>query len=232
MELPVLGRDPLAWPDPRSADEEGVVAIGGDLKPARLEAAYRRGIFPWYSEGLPIIWHCPEPRFVLEPKALHVPTSLNKVLRRGTFRVTCDTAFELVIDACARARRPGQRGTWITRDMRKAYAEWHRLGFVHSCEAWSDGELVGGLYGVSLGGVFFGESMFARAPDASKAAFVTLVRYLAARGIELIDCQQQTAHLERFGAQPWPRERFLARLAELVDRPTLRGPWVLDPASA
>src|SRR6185295_4223990 len=137
-------------------------------------------IFPWYSEGLPILWHCPDPRFVLEPGDLHVPKSLEKNLRRGVYQVKLDTAFEAVIDGCAKSKRPGQRGTWITRDMRAAYVQLHRLGIAHSAEAWDGDTLVGGLYGVSLGDVFYGESMFARAPDASKVAFVTLARQLTA----------------------------------------------------
>jgi len=221
----VLGPDPLVWPNVEDTDEDGILAIGGDLSPERLVAAYSRGIFPWYSEGLPILWHCPDPRFVLLPSAMHVPKSLKKTMRHGDYEVRFDTAFEQVIDACAKTRRPGQRGTWITRDMRGAYVKLHLLGLAHSAEAWKDGELSGGLYGVSLGAVFYGESMFARAPDASKVAFVTLVERLHAHGVELIDCQQETEHLKRFGAVGWPRFRFCKALEKLVGRPTLRGPW-------
>lgn len=221
----VLGPDPLVWPNVEDTDEDGILAIGGDLSVERLVAAYSRGIFPWYSEGLPILWHCPDPRFVLLPSALHVPKSLRKQLRRGIYELKFDTAFDQVIDACAKTRRPGQRGTWITRDMRGAYVNLHHLGLAHSAEAWKDGELVGGLYGVSLGAVFYGESMFARAPDASKMAFVTLVEQLHEHGIELIDCQQETEHLRRFGAVAWPKARFVKALEKLVGRPTLRGPW-------
>ena len=231
LPWPVLGPDPREWPRPDATGEDGIVAIGGDLGTERLAQAYRRGIFPWYSEGQPILWHCPDPRFVLEPEALHVPRSLRKVLHRGTYEVRLDTAFDQVIAACAKVRRTGQRGTWITRDMKQAYGALHRQGLAHSAEAWRDGALVGGLYGVSLGDVFFGESMFALAPDASKVAFVTLVEALRARGVELVDCQQETAHLERFGAVAWPRARFLARLAELVDRPTRPGPWRLSESA-
>ena len=225
LPWPVLGRDPEAWPDPDGAGLDGIVAIGGDLRSERLLAAYRRGIFPWYSEGQPILWHSPDPRFVLLPSALHVPRSLEKTLRRGTYGVRLDTAFEAVIDACAKTRRPGQRGTWITRDMRAAYVRLHQEGWAHSAEAWKDGQLQGGLYGVAIGKVFFGESMFARAPDASKVAFVTLVRELVARGVELIDCQQETEHLARFGAEGWERSRFLAEVARLVTAPAQPGPW-------
>lgn len=223
----LLGPDPLRWPPVSETADDGILAVGGDLSVRRLVAAYSHGIFPWYSEGLPILWHCPDPRFVLEPKALHVPKSLEKQIKRGTYEVRLDTAFADVIDACAKTKRPGQRGTWITRDMRRAYLELHRQGLAHSAESWLDGKLVGGLYGVSLGKVYFGESMFAAAPDASKVAFVTLVRQLTAWGIELIDCQQETEHLARFGAESWPRERFIERLEQLIDAPTLQGKWVL-----
>lgn len=221
----VLGPDPTRFPPVADADEDGILAVGGDLRVERLIEAYRRGIFPWYSEGLPILWHCPNPRFVLEPEALHVPKSLRKAMKRAGYVVRFDTAFEAVIDACAKTRRPGQRGTWITRDMRRAYVELHRRGVAHSAEAWVGDELMGGLYGVSLGAVFFGESMFARADDASKVAFVTLVEWMRGWGVQLVDCQQETAHLARFGATPWPRERFVARLETLMSFPTREGLW-------
>lgn len=222
-----LGPDPTRFPPVEETDEDGILAVGGDLSPARLVEAYRRGIFPWYSEGLPILWHCPDPRFVLEPAKLHVPKSLKRTLHRGLYEVRLDTAFEAVIDGCAGTRRPGQRGTWITRDMRKAYLRLHQLGLAHSAEAWADGQLMGGLYGVSLGAVFFGESMFARADDASKAAFVTLVEWLRGWGVALIDCQQETEHLARFGAELWPRARFVGALERLMNFPTHQGPWRL-----
>jgi leucyl/phenylalanyl-tRNA---protein transferase len=220
-----LGPDPTLFPPVDETDEDGILAVGGDLSTERLVQAYRRGVFPWYSEGLPILWHCPDPRFVLEPQALHVPKSLRKVMNRGTFEVRFDTAFEAVIDGCAKTRRPGQRGTWITRDMRKAYVRLFEQGLVHTSEAWSGGRLVGGLYGVSLGSVFFGESMFAHADDASKVAFATLVEWLRSRGVTLIDCQQETAHLARFGAEPWPRQRFIAALEVAMKNPTMQGRW-------
>lgn len=218
------------FPPPQLAEAGGLLAVGGDLSPERLVNAYRMGIFPWYSEGEPIWWHSPDPRFVLDPERLHVPRSLAKVMRRRPYEIRFDTAFREVITRCARVPRPGQRGTWITREMVRAYLRLHELGVAHSAEAWLDGRLVGGLYGVSLGDVYFGESMFAEAPDASKIAFVVLVRWMVARGIRLVDSQVHTEHLARFGAEEWPRERYLERLAELVDRPTRRGPWSLDPA--
>ncbi len=223
-----LGADPNAFPPAERANEDGILAVGGDLSPTRLIAAYQRGIFPWYSEGLPILWHCPDPRFVLVPEKLHVPKSLEKMARRAPYRLTLDTAFEQVIDGCASTRRPGQRGTWITRDMRRAYVTLHQLGVAHSCEAWRGDQLVGGLYGVGLGKVFYGESMFARADDASKLAFVALVRWMIGWGVQLIDCQQETAHLARFGAEPWPRKRFLAAVDVLAKLPTTRGVWRFD----
>jgi leucyl/phenylalanyl-tRNA--protein transferase len=222
----------LAFPPPELADESGLLAVGGDLRPERLLLAYSLGIFPWYGEGLPILWYSPDPRLVLDSGELVVSRSLRKTLRRGRYQVTLDTAFDNVIRACADAPRPGQTGTWITEDMVRAYRRLHRLGYAHSAEAWLDGELAGGLYGVSLGAGFFGESMFARADDASKVAFVTLVEQLRRWGIRLIDCQVHTEHLARFGADEVPREQFLARLAAALEQPTRSGRWQLDaPAS-
>jgi leucyl/phenylalanyl-tRNA---protein transferase len=216
------------FPPAERADENGLLAVGGDLRPERILTAYSQGIFPWYNDGLPILWHSPDPRFALTPAQLHVPKSLAKLLRQGRFEVKLDTAFAEVIDACATSRRPGQRGTWITRDMRDAYVRLHQLGFAHSAESYLGGTLVGGLYGVSLGSVFFGESMFAQVADASKVAFASLARQLGAWSFSLIDCQQETDHLARFGAEAWPRATFLARLAEGLGDPTRRGRWALD----
>ena len=224
-----LGPDPTKFPPVEETDEDGILAVGGDLTTERLVQAYKRGVFPWYSEGLPILWHCPDPRFVLVPGQLHVPKSLRKVTKRGDFSIRLDTDFEGVIDGCAKTKRPGQRGTWITRDMRKAYLKLHAMGIAHSCEAWQGEEMVGGLYGVSLGAAFFGESMFATVDDASKVAFVTLVEWMTSWGIQLIDCQQETAHLARFGATPWPRQRFVKELERLMLFSTRVGPWSLEP---
>lgn len=223
----------LSFPPVALSEPGGLIAVGGDLSVDRLILGYRSGIFPWYDEGRPILWHSPDPRFVLDPPCLHAPRSLKKIVRRGDYEIRFDTAFSEVIRACARSPRPGQRGTWITRGMDRAYNELHGQGLAHSAEAWRGGRLVGGLYGVSLGDVFFGESMFADAPDASKCAFLVLVRWMVARGVALIDSQVYTEHLARFGAEQWPRERYLAALAGLVDRPTRAGPWRLesgDPA--
>jgi leucyl/phenylalanyl-tRNA--protein transferase len=219
----------LAFPDPQQADAEGLVAYGGDLSPQRLLAAYAQGIFPWpYNARWPMLWFSPDPRMVLLPASLHVSRSLQKTLNKGSFEVRLDTAFAQVIRHCATAPRPGQKGTWITRGMVRAYGVLHDLGFAHSAEAWVDGELVGGLYGVSLGAAFFGESMFAHRPDASKVAFVLLVQQLQAWGFHLVDCQVYTEHLARFGAVQWPRQRFLRQLAEALQVPTRRGPWTLS----
>jgi leucyl/phenylalanyl-tRNA--protein transferase len=229
--MPVFRLDErLIFPAPELA-EDGLLAVGGDLSPGRLLLGYAMGVFPWYDEGQPILWHSPDPRLVLRTDELHVSRSLERTLRRGTFLISFDSAFGQVVDACARAPRPGQQGTWITAEMRRAYKRLHQLGYAHSAEAWQNNRLVGGLYGVSLGGVFFGESMFARKPDASKAAFVTLVRLLQGWGISLVDCQVATEHLARFGAHEWPRGRFLAALGEALELPTWRGNWGAEPFS-
>ena len=226
MPIYRLGAEPI-FPDPGEA-EDGLLAVGGDLSPERLLNAYASGIFPWYSEGQEILWHSPDPRVVLLPQSLHVPRSLGKVMRRGRYEVRLDSAFPAVIRACARTPRPDEAGTWITEDMQEAYVALHRLGFAHSAEAWEEGELVGGLYGVSLGSAFFGESMFALRPDASKVAFATLVSHFVEWGFDLIDCQMETPHLARFGAVAWPRHRFLAALGRSLEAPTRRGEWTLS----
>lgn len=210
--------------------EDGLLAVGGDLRPERLILAYSQGIFPWFSEGQPILWHSPDPRMVLLADGLRVPRSLRKTLRKHPYRITLDTAFTKVIEACATVPRPGQGGTWITRSMKKAYLELHRRGLAHSVEAWREDRLAGGLYGVCLGAAFFGESMFAKEPDASKVAFVTLVEQLGRWGIQLIDSQVYTPHLARFGAEEWPRRRYVAALKKAVSQPTRVGQWRFDPA--
>ena len=224
MPLFRLPRQPV-FPDPDLAEPDGLLAAGGDLSAERLVAAYAAGIFPWYSEGLPILWWSPDPRLVLFPAELHVSRSLRRTLRTGRFQVRADTAFERVIRRCAGQSRPGQDGTWITPEMIQAYLRLHRRGVAHSFEAWDGEGLGGGLYGVSLGAAFFGESMFADRPDASKVAFVRSVEWLAARGFQLVDCQVRTAHLERLGAREIPRREFLERLGRALERPTLRGRW-------
>jgi leucyl/phenylalanyl-tRNA--protein transferase len=221
----------LAFPPPENAEPSGLLAIGGDLRPERLLRAYSLGIFPWPLVERPLLWFSPDPRMVLEPGALRVSRSLAKVVRQGRFEVRLDTRFAEVVQRCAEVPRRGEVGTWITAELAAAYQRLHELGFAHSAEAWEDGQLVGGLYGVSLGGAFFGESMFAQRPDASKAAFVALVRQLAAWGFDLVDCQVHTEHLARFGAREWPRERFLEALAASLERPSRCGPWRFDAAA-
>jgi leucyl/phenylalanyl-tRNA--protein transferase len=227
--MPVFQLDErLVFPPAELADPDGLLAVGGDLRPERLLLAYSTGIFPWPTEGFPLLWHSPNPRYVLQGHRLHVPKSLARELKRGRYDVTLDTAFSRVMAHCAYKPRPGQNGTWITQEMLDAYKRLHELGFAHSVEVWSDGELAGGLYGVSLGAVFFGESMFALKPDASKVGFVRLVRQLGRWGIDLIDAQVHTRHLERFGAEHWPRTKYLAALNAALDHPTRRGVWRID----
>ncbi len=221
--------DEPVFPHPDEADPDGLLAIGGDLTPRRLVAAYAGGIFPWYGPDSPILWWSPDPRLVLLPDRLHVPSSLKRCLNSGPFRFTLDTAFGQVIRACASTPRPGQDGTWIVPDMVRAYEALHGLGMAHSAEAWLDGELVGGVYGVALGSVFYGESMFYKVPDASKTLFATLVRWLCARGCTLIDCQQTTPHLLRFGAQEIGRRDFLRLVQEGLGSDALAGAWSFAP---
>jgi leucyl/phenylalanyl-tRNA---protein transferase len=223
--------DPFPPPSSALASPNGLLAAGGDLSPRRLIEAYRLGIFPWYSEGEPILWWSPDPRMVLVPTDLKIARSLGKTLKRGGFQIRADTAFREVIQACATARRPGQRGTWITRPMVEAYCRLHELGVAHSVETWIEGELAGGLYGIALGRAFFGESMFARSSDASKIAFVHLVRQLERWDFGLIDCQMSTAHLASFGAAEIARREFSARLAKLVHYAHSTARWCFEPDS-
>jgi leucyl/phenylalanyl-tRNA--protein transferase len=197
-------------------EPNGLLAAGADLSPVRLLDAYRRGIYPWYSEGQPVLWWSPDPRMVLFVDEFRPSRSLARRMRRGEFEIRCDTACEAVIDACASSPRQGQRGTWITKAMIGAYRRLHELGFAHSVEAWRADELVGGLYGVALGGVFFGESMFTRVTDASKVCLAALVASLQQQGTSLIDCQQETEHLASMGARPISREQFARTLGELI----------------
>jgi leucyl/phenylalanyl-tRNA--protein transferase len=224
----------LVFPPPEGASREGVVAIGGDLSAERLLLAYAQGIFPWPSEGMPLLWFSPDPRFVLEPSKAHIGRSLKKRVRRGGFEIRCDTAFREVMLGCQRSYRPGQDGTWITREMIRGYETLYERGYAHSIECWMDGALTGGLYGVSLGHTFFGESMFADESDASKLAFMTLLGNLVHWGFDLVDCQVRTEHLERFGAGDWSRKRFLAALRSSLEAPTRHGAWTfeLDPSEA
>lgn len=227
--MPVFAlTDAMRFPPADLAAPSGLLAVGGDLQPERLLLAYRQGIFPWYEEGLPILWHSPDPRMVLTPGELHVARSLRRTLRRQRFELRADTAFRQVMESCASVDRPGQSGTWITPEMIDAYHRLHDMGFAHSIETWRDGELVGGVYGVSLGAAFFGESMFTRVTDASKVAFVTLVRQIRRWGFRMLDGQVYTDHVARFGARLWAREDFLRELERALEHPTRHGPWELD----
>jgi leucyl/phenylalanyl-tRNA--protein transferase len=218
--------DPTAFPNLESAQEDppGLIAAGGDLSPERLEAAYRRGIFPWYSDGQPILWWSPDPRMLLFPSEFHRSRSLAKRERHGGFDLRFDSDFDAVVGACAAPRGSEGGGTWITVEMRAAYLEMHRRGLAHSVEIWRRDQLVGGLYGVQLGACFFGESMFSRETDASKLALSALVRHCLAVGIALVDCQMETGHLASLGARPVARAGFQALLAEHCD-PTIPPRW-------
>jgi leucyl/phenylalanyl-tRNA--protein transferase len=222
--VPVYALGPaLAFPPPEGA-VRGLVAVGGDLSPERLLLAYRSGIFPWYEEG-PILWHSPDPRCVLPVGGLHVGRTLRRVLTQGHYTVRFDTAFEEVIRSCRTASRPGQDGTWITPEMEAAYVTLHRMGYAHSVEAFEGGELAGGLYGVSLGRVFFGESMFSRRPNASKVALVRLAETIGAWGFPVIDAQVPTPNTLAMGAVEWPRSKFLSLLRAELLHPTRIGMW-------
>ncbi len=218
----------MGFPPPYLAEREGLLAIGGDLSEERLLLAYRMGIFPWYAEDDPIIWWSPDPRMILYPKELKVSRSLKRLIRKGRLQVTMDQAFEEVITACARVRTDAGERTWLVEEMIEAYCDLHRSGFAHSVETWEGDRLVGGLYGVSLGRSFFGESMFARVSNASKVAFVGLVRQLERWNFDMIDCQVKTDHLLRFGAREVARRIFLARLNLSLKHPNRRGKWRFD----
>ena len=218
----------LSFPNPERALPDGLLAVGGDLGTERLLLAYSQGIFPWYSPGDPILWWSPDPRMVLLPEEFHVPTRLARLNRHPPYQFTLDEAFAAVMAHCASIRRPGQKGTWITKDMLGAYNILHTKGLAHSAEAWDDGELVGGIYGVSLGACFFGESMFAKRPDASKLVFVRLVEQMKRWGFNLVDCQVYTEHLSRFGAREIPRITYLEQLGDALQLPTRVGKWRWD----
>ncbi len=216
----------ISFPDPRLANEDGILAIGGDLNPKRILLAYEMGIFPWFNPEDPIIWWCPDPRCVLFPKDLKVSKSMRPIFNQKKFQITFDHDFEAVILACQETRRNGQdTGTWITEDMLEAYCTLHEMGYAHSVEVWKEQKLVGGLYGIALGKCFFGESMFSKMNNASKTGFITLVRKLEQLGFWLIDCQQETNHLKSLGAKGIERERFLYILQKNKTEKTLIGNW-------
>ena len=205
----------------------GLLAAGGDLQPARLLEAYRRGIFPWFNASDPILWWSPDPRMVLLPDEFKMSNSLRKTLRKGKYEIRTDTAFVEVMRACA-SPREGQDGTWIQEEVINAYVRLHHTGHAHSIETWMDGELVGGLYGVSLGRMFYGESMFSKKTDSSKIALAHLVFQLKRWNFGMIDCQMNTAHLATLGAREIPRSQFLMRLQELIHYPDIASPWLFE----
>ena len=209
-------------------EPNGLLCAGGDLSPARLVDAYQRGIFPWYSAGEPILWWSPSPRMVLVPEEFRCSRSLRRSLRRGGYEVRFDQCFETVIEACARTPRSGQNGTWITKEMRNAYSQLFALGYAHCVETWVDGKLLGGLYGLAIGRMFYGESMFSLAQDASKIAMAHLTSYLEREGFGLIDCQMNTPHLASLGAREIDRSHFIRRLEDLTAIDVARGRWQVD----
>lgn len=211
MKIHILNDD-LWFPPVEEAQDDGLLAVGGDLSVERLLLAYRNGIFPWFNEDEPPLWWCPDPRFVLLPAELKISKSMRQVLKGQAFELRINTAFREVINNCRMAYRPGQDGTWITDEIMEAYTQLHALGYAHSAEAWQDGVLVGGLYGIRLGHAFFGESMFAKVSNASKFAFINWVQLLQNEGINIIDCQIYTPHLESLGARMIGRRDFLARI--------------------
>ena len=215
------------FPSADEAEDDGLVAVGGDLTVDRLLAAYSEGIFPWYEIGQPILWWSPDPRLVLIPEELRISRSLRKVLRKQKFEIRFDSAFQEVIRACAEVRRERNEGTWIIPEMQRAYTNLFKEGFAHSIESWHCNKLIGGLYGVSLGQCFFGESMFSTMNDSSKVALVALADFSKEVGIKMIDCQMSTAHLLSLGAREIKREIFLKSLKTYLDKPTLKGRWGL-----
>ncbi len=213
------------FPDPMKADEDGLLAVGGDLSIESLLTAYSMGIFPWYDDHSPILWWSPDPRLVLFPEKFKVSDSLSRTIRKGQFTIKTDTDFEGVIRQCAMIRRKGQNGTWLTPEMITAYIRLHRAGYAHSFETWSGDNLVGGLYGVSLGRAFFGESMFHHVRDASKVALHALVKWCIEHNFQFIDAQQSTSHLKSLGAEDIPRGRFLTMLEDALKFDTIKGKW-------
>ncbi len=229
MPIYQLLPDSYGFPRTSEAEPDGLLAIGGDLSPGRLLEAYSRGIFPWFSDHEPIMWWSPAPRLVLFPEELHISKSMRPLFNQEVYHVSFDTAFERVMQACKSTFRRDQLGTWITKDMITAYTLLHQLGFAHSVEVWKEKELVGGLYGISLGSAFFGESMFAKQSNASKYGFIWLVRGLERLGIELIDCQTHTNHLASLGAKEISRDEFEKLLSETIQNEHLRGSWTKIP---
>jgi len=217
--------DTIEFPPPHLASEEGLLAVGGDLSQKRLLLAYRMGIFPWFSNNEPILWWSPDPRLVLYPHEFKISKTIKKIIKKEVFKVTMDLAFNEVINQCAQVRLKKNQGTWIVKDMIDAYCNLHESAFAHSVEVWQGGDLAGGLYGVSLGKCFFGESMFTRVSNASNIGLVKLLEHLKKLSFDMIDCQVATEHLTRFGARQIPRIRFLNQLEKSLKAPTIKGKW-------
>lgn len=225
--MPVLLDHTLYFPDHDEADEHGILAVGGELSPPRVLSAYYAGIFPWPHKGLPLLWFSPDPRFVVEPKKIVINRSLVKAIKTTNLHIKADSNFRQVMKACQK-RRSLQQGTWITNDMIDCYEVLHHMGYAHSIEAYRDQDLVGGLYGISIGSIFFGESMFFLEDNASKIAFVSLVGHLVQWEFTLIDCQSHTHHLEKFGAYPLARQQFVRLVEQSHEYTTKMGPWHFD----
>jgi leucyl/phenylalanyl-tRNA--protein transferase len=224
--MPVeISRQTLEFPDLDEADESGLLALGGDLSIERLKLAYSKGIFPWYEKGMPILWWSPDPRMVLFPDKMIISHSLKQSIKKQQFTITIDKAFEQVIKNCAKTPRKGEKGTWITREMKNAYIDLHEAGYAHSAEAWLDGELVGGLYGVAIGKVYFGESMFHHVTNASKVAFYQLVEKLNKWNFKIIDAQVYTNHLESLGGEMIPRGEYIRILEKALLIDDVTGSW-------
>jgi leucyl/phenylalanyl-tRNA--protein transferase len=227
--VPVYALDNSLWfPDVEEATEDGLLAVGGNLSPERLLLAYENGIFPWFIHNKLVYWFSPDPRMILLPAELKVSKSMQQVIRKNIFTITIDADFEAVMKGCQSVKREGQRGSWITKEFISGYSRLHKMGLAHSVEVWQDKELVGGLYGVSLGKCFFGESMFSLVPNASKAGFIFLVNWLKQKHFTLIDCQVHTSHLESLGAKEIERKEFLKLLKKSLKHPTIQGKWTAD----
>ena len=218
----------IQFPDPNQADNDGLVSVGGELSPEYLLAAYAQGIFPWFNEGEPILWWSPNPRMVLYPDRIKISRSLDQRIKSNKFQLLVDEDFRRVIEKCSKIKRRNQSGTWITSTMIEAYTQLHKLGFAHSVQVYHDEELAGGLYGISLGRVFFGESMFFEIPDASKVALAVLCKNLVKWKFHLVDVQQSTAHMRSMGAEDIPRQQFLNELEQALQYPTRKGKWNFD----
>lgn len=225
MPVYALDEDTLLFPPAGGANEEGLVAVGGRLSEDWLLTAYSSGLFPWFNPGDPVLWWSPDPRMVLQPSQVHVSKSMRPMLNNKAFEFSFDENFEKVMRACARAPRSGQSGTWITDEMIEAYCNLHKIGMAHSAEIHKDGKLIGGLYGVAIGGAFFGESMFSKQSNVSKLCFIRLCNWLYSKGFELIDCQVYSEHLARLGAHEIPRSTFIGRLKSALDKNTMKGKW-------